>query len=638
MRINGILDFGASHPFRSVEAGQVMGSATVEGRGEIPYPRGGKAEYMTVSFWVRDFQGRGGNAANSAASLKLLLRQLEEFVGNRDMNPAYIEWEATADPNGTNNTTEHDGWWIIHAPVSAERRTIQAGIVKVRMNVTKVAGPAPVGVGLWYTGGKLSSPSPFSGAALNLLSLPVGSTSFESSFVRTGAEGAIRCILSPSATIESFVLPTVITNLWKGGVHVYDTINTITNPVPTTGGTFVHANWVEVFSSKHNFVGDCVITNGLQLILTQAGQGNHALYIWNTALATANWQLWASLAYLDSAGSSGGVIRNYSFQRISPEECSLVTEMDSATPNLARFLFRLQRGRYEIRVDYTPRTASDASQYKLELIFSSTQKIQYNHSRVGDITFENPAVDSTYGYSGIFGTVVASPFIGGFLYRDQPGSLQSGTLGATTFITGDSTLLAKDATRSYGVFAIPFGVSGIYSPANLQAEGESGTLSAGWSSVADGAASNANAIKYAAGSVSVNQVAFGSAWTPPAGTYDVWFRMKVGNAAGAANEMNVGLALGDLSNWITGFPATYKPNLLTTSYAWYRAGTVALPTGQSPATVRFLAQAVNVAASTDWFVDEAVLVPKILTADNRGPQDLWQQFIYDREAKLIRLP
>jgi hypothetical protein len=44
----------------------------------------------------------------------------------------------------------------------------------------------------------------------------------------------------------------------------------------------------------------------------------------------------------------------------------------------------------------------------------------------------------------------------------------------------------------------------------------------------------------------------------------------------------------------------------------------------------------TVTTDSDWWIDEAFLVPVTLSAANTGPQELWQQFLHDRNAKIVR--
>ncbi len=81
---------------------------------------------------------------------------------------------------------------------------------------------------------------------------------------------------------------------------------------------------------------------------------------------------------------------------------------------------------------------------------------------------------------------------------------------------------------------------------------------------------------------------------------------------------------------------TWAPNQLTTSYAWYRVGNNWDPSTFTN-TFQFKAQTTGTLA-TDWFIDEACLVPKSVSGGNgdpKMPQDLWTHWMFDRSVKQV---
>lgn len=537
------LDLGGAHPFALPIVGQTVGLQIIEGAEQAVWARGSVARKQTVTFWIQAWQGIGGAAAGSSASLKYLLKQVEELASNAQLQPCYIQWTATAQTGALLNASElHDGWYVIDDFEPNYQKNVVMGICQARMTVTQVAPGAPRRVSMAYSGGALSSN--FSGGALNLLALPVGSTAQEANFNRTGGEGAIPCILSPVASPEPFVLSATIANIFKGGVHVYDTINTGSNAVPTAAsGLFVNANWVEVFYTDHNFVGDCVITNGLQLLLFQTGQAvTSTNYLWNTAAANVGWQQYGTFLYEDNA-SAIGTLRAYTLARVGMEECSLVAVDSSATPQMATKSIRLQRGRYEYRSDFRPLSQAATGSLSNALALPATPKIIYNSTLVADVVLSetSPAFATDYGFGAAIIASTAQPFIAGFLYQNEPVKQPFNAGNSATIGLGDSTSLAINAQRSYGVFAVPYGTSGVFSPANLQAEAEGGTLDAGWTSVANAAMSAGNEAKCAATTVATHADVFGTAFVPAVGAYDAWFRYRVTSNVGNATEMQMGL-------------------------------------------------------------------------------------------------
>jgi hypothetical protein len=220
--INQIDPGAASHPWAKPIVGQTLATVTIEGYETYSYNRGSIERKQTVQFWVKAWQSIGGAAANTQQAAKYLVKQLEELASNRDLQPCYIQWNATADPAALLNATElHDGWYVIDQFEPDYQNFIVGGLVSCRMTVTEIAPAPPKRVSMAYSGGALSTN--YSGTALNLISLPSASVALEASFTRTGGEGSIPCILSPVASPEPFVASGPPT-LFQGAVHVYDSI------------------------------------------------------------------------------------------------------------------------------------------------------------------------------------------------------------------------------------------------------------------------------------------------------------------------------------------------------------------------------------------------------------------------------
>lgn len=203
MIINQLDLGGSSNPWLKPIAGQMRGEVMVEGAEDVAYPRGSVLREFDQDVWVHAWQALGGQVAGSFGAARYFLKQLEELASNPFMNPAFIQWSATADPTGYNSPDPHDGWYTIDDFEPDYSSFIVSGYVKVHMKATWIATGPPRTHFIAYAGGPLSSN--FSGTALNLISLPIGSTPLEASFTRTGAEGAIPCILSPVASPEPFV-------------------------------------------------------------------------------------------------------------------------------------------------------------------------------------------------------------------------------------------------------------------------------------------------------------------------------------------------------------------------------------------------------------------------------------------------
>lgn len=143
------------------------------------------------------------------------------------------------------------------------------------------------------------------------------------------------------------------------------------------------------------------------------------------------------------------------------------------------------------------------------------------------------------------------------------------------------------------------------------AEAESGVLDAGWSVVPDAAASAGHAAKLESGTqvVSFKNDSFGRWVEPIPGFYDVWYRVKVTSTAGATPEITLGLWDGTARTWVSS--ARFAPNQVGTEYSWVKVTTEAAPRPghlvQYLAT--FNAQFGPATLSTNWYVDQAVMVP-----------------------------
>ena len=139
-----------------------------------------------------------------------------------------------------------------------------------------------------------------------------------------------------------------------------------------------------------------------------------------------------------------------------------------------------------------------------------------------------------------------------------------------------------------------------------------GELSPGWSAVADAAASGGRAVKLPRGTTttSFKNDGFGTWTVPNPGLYDVWFRVRVANPADAKPEVTLGLWDGTARVWVAS--KSFAPNGVGAGYSWVEAAAGITPLSKH--YVQFLATfttqgAPTASLSTDWFVDEAVLVP-----------------------------
>jgi hypothetical protein len=613
------IDCGGSHPWPEPKSGQTAGTVFIEGAGGQNYARGNSRLPHTFQFWVRAVAPIGGAAAGSPQALKYLLTEIQELVKNPDLQPVYLQPLATDESSAYSAASEFDGWYWLDAFESPYRGNINSGIVKATLQATP-AGPATVRrVGQSFVGGALSSG--YSATAMPWVAFPVNATP-ALSVTRTGSDGAIPIQLNPPINPAPFTPPPTIADNFKGACHVYDTLTVGGNAVPTSGIP-LNTNWVEVFGPEHVFAGDVVVLNGLTLLRFQTGvTGTIAtVWLWNWRLVTPAWQQWSTLEYVDNAGNSA-VLQQVTLDRVGLGEVQLKAVGWTSAGNEAVDQIRLQRGAYGPRIEFRPQSQANTSAYGIRLTLVTAAKAFFNSSAIIDpLVAGSLAATSDYGYAGAIIANSSYPFIGGLLWQSVPVS-QPAIASSTLLGVGDTAGPGQNLSRQYGLFAIPW-----LTPQNMQGEGESGTLPAGWSSIADGAGSAGNTAKAITGAGSSTNNIFGTSWVPPDGNYNVWFRVRVTSAAGAVAEMQLGLWDATSAGFVGS--TTFKANQASTSYVWLLAAAGAVPV--SGHNVRFAATKAAT-LGTDWFIDEAVLVP--VTNLFGFPQDLARQFLSDARTEL----
>lgn len=136
-----------------------------------------------------------------------------------------------------------------------------------------------------------------------------------------------------------------------------------------------------------------------------------------------------------------------------------------------------------------------------------------------------------------------------------------------------------------------------------RSEATSFTFGNGWSSVADASAVGGRAAKVSAGT-GPSSGAFGTEFVPDPGAYDLWYRVRVASKSGTTPQII--LTLTDISAGSYAASSTFKPSQANTEYSWLLVASNVVPT--SGHRVRFQIN-VSVGLTTDWYVDEAVMVP-----------------------------
>jgi len=142
----------------------------------------------------------------------------------------------------------------------------------------------------------------------------------------------------------------------------------------------------------------------------------------------------------------------------------------------------------------------------------------------------------------------------------------------------------------------------------LSAEAAGGKLDPGWRTVVDPGAYGGLAAEVPAGTRTTTwkDDFFGTPMVAPAGAFDVWFRMKAASTTGSASEISLGLFDTTAWTWVGG--SRYSPSQAGSTYRWVRAATGAVPIpGDQLAFVSEFNS--HRPATTDWFVDEAVMLP-----------------------------
>lgn len=627
--IIGAIDIGGAHPWpggsSSLLGGQVVGTAVIESSRTIVWPRGGVVEQQDVVFWVQAWQALGGSAAGSFQALLYLLRQLEELASNTDLQAVYVQWATTAQPNPPYNAPDpHDGWYVIEK-IRPDYASAPSGFVAVSATMDKLAPTPPASLATWYAGAALATT--YTATATPLIAFPIGASGAPGTTgSRTGAEGVVPYTINPLTNAMNpvgWVRPGTIAALYTGQAHVYDTVSTSSNPIPLSG-SFVNTNWVEVFGTQHDLVGDYVITNGLLLLLFQVGQvAAPTLYFWNTSLGTPAWQQALTLNYKDSPSFNIGTAREVNLERVGLEEVRLRVRLSSSAGQWAQLRFKLQRGMRHASVEFLPLTETNAQAFGLDILGAATPKIAYNEAAIADASSSaNLAASTVNGFGAAFGTGTNGP-IYGWLYQNPPATGQPSIGGSADIGFGDGATPTVGTYQLYGVFATPWTAA-----QNLQAEAESGNLGGGWTSVVDAAASGGHAAKAASGTASGNADLFGTSYVPQVAQYDMWVRLKVTSAASSTAQMQIGLW--DVTS--AGFVAstTLAPNQASTSYVWIRVVANTFPTASHNMQFRAVTTAT---LGTDWFIDEAALVPKISQAQGVGdaPGDLFTEFLFDAD-------
>jgi hypothetical protein len=448
------LDLGLSHPWPAPQVGTSVVPSLIVGSRSTLTATGQLVERQVVDFLVQAWQGIGGQSAMSFNAIRYFIRQLEELGSNPDLQPAYIQWTASQAAGAYNVADPHDGWYIVEDVQPDYQKNLLTGQAMTRLTVGMVAPATPSSLSLWYSGAGLSTT--YSAVSTPLLAFPVGSTAQPpTTGSRTGGEGAIPISLSPVPNPVPFIRPGVVANWFTGGCRVWDTINTGSNPVPVAGGTYVHANWVEVKGQLHDFVGDCVVTNGLQLLLYQVGQaGVPLVYLWNTSLGTPTWQSIGTIQYRDNAGNAG-TLQEINLDRIGLQEVRVRSTVSTSSGNYVRLKQKIQAGCYHTFCELSALTENATNQLALAWSSTAAYATGFTDSASSTTFPSNLATTTVSGYAAAQGSASGSPIFG-LLFQNIPTTAQGRLSTTSLFGYGDSVGPTSGAFKLYGFFVVPY--------------------------------------------------------------------------------------------------------------------------------------------------------------------------------------
>ena len=621
------LTTGTPQAFRKFATGQNVDTGSIiEGAYQISYSRGATPERWDVDVTMiakLDAPAVGGQASGSHQSNEILARQIEELCGNTlytGLNPVYIQWFAGGSVTPTQ--TPEDGWYIIESCASDYADT-QFGIIRLKFKVVFLyaEGTPPVHtVSMWYGGG--SRVTTYAGLATPWTPFPPGSTFGPSvdTTHRVGAEATIPFFTTTGTLPNPFYFHSgsTIATWFKGGCHIFDTINTGTYPVPTN--TLANAQWVEVFNRKHVFSGDCVITNGLALVLIQLATSSNptaTCYAWDTT-GSPQWRNKGTLYFRNATAATNLWAIGLQFIRIGPDDLLLRIIDDGA--DQYRIWVSMQRGEYAVDFGVQPLTNQITGQDAMIFVAATAQKIVANESNISDQATQGAGglpPTGTYGWCVTWSAT--DNILSMMLWQKVPSTSQPHIMDTSEISFGD-TGLTQNLIRWYSLAFVP-----LANTANLQAEAESGALGTGWTSGTTIAGySGAGEAILASGTLSGNADLFGTSYVPAVGQYDVWMRVAVSARTSAVGQWQMGLW--DTTSAAFVASTTYAPNnavfTANNTWIWVRVATNVTPTATHNMQFRVVTTATT---DTVLYVDQAALVPKTSSTWFNFPQDVWQQ-------------
>lgn len=615
MKLNDI-SLGQHNPIRSPSSGLVIGDAVIEGLGPVSFGRGGGPTDMSIKIWVKSDAVIAGFAIGSQAGNEALARWCEEMSRNVDLQSMLVRWSSA-------RALPQDGWWLLTA-CQPDYQFTSGGAIPIQMTFRQRAQlGAPLST--FWSGGNLTTV--YTATPVNLVGLPQTATD-AGTFVRTGAEGSYPVVLNPPGPGPVNFLPgATLDDLFKAACSCYDVTGGLgANPVPVAG-LAVNANWLEARGTDHYFTGDVVLTNGILLLTVTVG-GAVQLWCWNTV--SGNWTLGGSIQTFDNTGIQG-VPQSARLTRVSDEEVG-VEVLYVGSVSTALISFRLQRAQKLARVGFSPRSYANTTAGSIRFAPAvGGAMVVYNETVTYDQILGSGVLAPTavYPYAAAFLASASWQMIVSLLYQARIASekpTQQPSVAASGFgiQLGDTTGPAQYQTRFYGI-----GLTG-FATAVLRGEAELAIL-ANMTNVVDAAASNGRTAQAASGlAVTATSDQINTDTILPAGTYRVVIRARVTSAASALTQMTFAVHNTDLGGAV--LSANLAANAFAVGYTLVTLGTFTANGTQRYHTYAQFAYG-GTALATDWFIDEILILPITLTGFKDGPQELAQQFLFERTTR-----
>ena len=144
-----------------------------------------------------------------------------------------------------------------------------------------------------------------------------------------------------------------------------------------------------------------------------------------------------------------------------------------------------------------------------------------------------------------------------------------------------------------------------------RAEAADGEMQSGWSPVTDASAVGGRTARLAAGTSvpAFTNDGFSKWFIPNPGLYDVWYRVRVSDSSGGLQEMTLGVWDGTAPGWVV--KKAYASSQFGPSYSWVKVASGIFPPDQHFIRFQasFISQTEPTTVRTDWFIDEAALLP-----------------------------